>query len=118
MKITFLYHKRNNCSVSLNFHFSLQAIPLAVGLVVVVGTAILTKLYLSRKRGPPKTLQDPTVKYPLELIEREEISHDTRRFRFKLPSPDHILGNVVLFIFYRYECFVLAFHNYGDLLEW
>ncbi|XP_066943096.1 NADH-cytochrome b5 reductase 3 isoform X2 [Macrobrachium rosenbergii] len=70
----------------------IQAIPLVVGLVVVVGTAILTKLYLSKKRGPPKTLQDPTVKYPLELIEREDISHDTRRFRFKLPSPDHILG--------------------------
>lgn len=70
----------------------LQAIPLLVGLGVVVGTAILTKLYLSKKRGPPRTLQDPTVKYPLELIEREEISHDTRRFRFKLPTPDHILG--------------------------
>ncbi|XP_027216687.1 NADH-cytochrome b5 reductase 3 isoform X2 [Penaeus vannamei] len=69
-----------------------QAIPLLVGLGVVVGTAILTKLYLSKKRGPPRTLQDPTVKYPLELIEREEISHDTRRFRFKLPTPDHILG--------------------------
>ncbi|XP_037779511.1 NADH-cytochrome b5 reductase 3-like isoform X1 [Penaeus monodon] len=68
------------------------AIPLLVGLGVVVGTAILTKLYLSKKRGPPRTLQDPTVKYPLELIEREEISHDTRRFRFKLPTPDHILG--------------------------
>ncbi|KAK7040645.1 NADH-cytochrome b5 reductase 3, partial [Halocaridina rubra] len=68
-----------------------QAVPLVVGLVVVVGTAVLTKLYFSRKRGPPRTLQDPTVKYPLELIEREEISHDTRRFRFKLPSPDHIL---------------------------
>lgn len=72
----------------------LQAIPLLVGLGVVVGTAILTKLYLSKKRGPPRTLQDPTVKYPLELIEREEISHDTRRFRFKLPTPDHILGKV------------------------
>ncbi|XP_053647101.1 NADH-cytochrome b5 reductase 3 isoform X2 [Cherax quadricarinatus] len=69
-----------------------QAIPLVVGLVIVVGTAILTKLYLSKKRGPPRTLQDPTVKYPLELIEREEVSHDTRRFRFKLPSPDHVLG--------------------------
>merc|ERR1711915_690292 len=35
---------------------------------------------------------DSTVKYPLELIEREEISHDTRRFRFRLPTPDHVLG--------------------------
>ena len=69
-----------------------QAIPLVVGLVIVVGTAILTKLYLSKKRGPPRTLQDPTVKYPLELVEREELSHDTRRFRLKLPSAEHILG--------------------------
>ncbi|XP_050700349.1 NADH-cytochrome b5 reductase 3-like isoform X2 [Eriocheir sinensis] len=69
-----------------------QAIPLVVGLVTVVGTAILTKLYLSKKRGPPRTLQDPTVKYPLELIEKEELSHDTRKLRFKLPSPEHILG--------------------------
>ncbi|KAL4714474.1 hypothetical protein ACJJTC_017769 [Scirpophaga incertulas] len=28
----------------------------------------------------------------LPLIEREEISHDTRRFRFGLPSEDHVLG--------------------------
>jgi len=69
-----------------------KAIPLVVGLGVVVATAILTKLYLSKKRGPPRTLQDSTIKYPLELIEREEISHDTRRFRFKLPTPEHILG--------------------------
>lgn len=69
-----------------------KAIPLVVGLVTVVGTAILTKLYLSKKRGPPRTLQDPTVKYPLELVEREELSHDTRRFRFKLPSSEHVLG--------------------------
>jgi len=69
-----------------------KAIPLPVGVGVVVGTAILTKLYLGRKRGPPKTLLDPNVKYPLELIEIEEISHDTRRFRLKLPSEEHVLG--------------------------
>lgn len=93
--------KLYNCDLNMNENplmaitkqlIFLQAIPLLVGLGVVVGTAILTKLYLSKKRGPPRTLQDPTVKYPLELIEREEISHDTRRFRFKLPTPDHILG--------------------------
>lgn len=28
----------------------------------------------------------------LPLIEKEEISHDTRRFRFGLPSDKHILG--------------------------
>ncbi|KAG0716614.1 NADH-cytochrome b5 reductase 2 [Chionoecetes opilio] len=71
---------------------SARAIPFIAGLVTVVGTAILTKLYLSKKRGPPRTLQDPAVKYPLELVEKEELSHDTRRFRLKLPSAEHILG--------------------------
>lgn len=42
--------------------------------------------------GPPKLLQDPEVQYEVKLIEREEISHDTRRFRFGLPSKDHVLG--------------------------
>lgn len=39
-----------------------------------------------------KTLQDPNDKYLLPLIEKEELSHDTRRFRFGLPSKQHILG--------------------------
>ncbi|MBN3305333.1 NB5R2 reductase, partial [Amia calva] len=38
------------------------------------------------------TLQDPTAKYSLPLIEKEEINHDTKRFRFGLPSSDHVLG--------------------------
>lgn len=35
---------------------------------------------------------DPNEKYLLPLIEKEEISHDTRRYRFGLPSKQHILG--------------------------
>lgn len=42
--------------------------------------------------SPPKLLQDPEVKYQVKLIEREEVSHDTRRFRFELPSKNHVLG--------------------------
>lgn len=37
-------------------------------------------------------LQDPQAKYQLPLIEKEIISHDTRRFRFELPSQEHVLG--------------------------
>ncbi|XP_019311744.2 NADH-cytochrome b5 reductase 2 [Panthera pardus] len=44
----------------------------------------------SRKRCI--TLQDSETKYPLPLIEKEQISHNTWRFRFGLPSPDHVLG--------------------------
>lgn len=44
------------------------------------------------KRRPAITLDDPNVKYPLRLVDKEIISHDTRRFRFALKSPDHVLG--------------------------
>lgn len=39
-----------------------------------------------------KTLVDPNEKYMLPLIEKEEISHDTRKYRFGLPSLEHVLG--------------------------
>uniref|UniRef100_A0A2K6S0V8 cytochrome-b5 reductase n=1 Tax=Saimiri boliviensis boliviensis TaxID=39432 RepID=A0A2K6S0V8_SAIBB len=41
---------------------------------------------------PAITLERTDVKYPLRLIDREIISHDTRLFRFALQSPQHILG--------------------------
>jgi cytochrome-b5 reductase len=44
------------------------------------------------KNGHPVALQDPDTKYPLKLIERKEVSHDTRLFRFALPSDNHVLG--------------------------
>eukprot|EP00073_Rattus_norvegicus_P034025 XP_008758000.1 PREDICTED: NADH-cytochrome b5 reductase 2 isoform X2 [Rattus norvegicus] len=47
---------------------------------------------MSVKKKDLITLQDPEAKYPLPLIEKEQINHNTRRFRFGLPSPDHVLG--------------------------
>lgn len=44
------------------------------------------------KSAPAITLENADIKYPLRLIDKEVISHDTRRFRFALPSPEHILG--------------------------
>uniref|UniRef100_A0A914RBM1 FAD-binding FR-type domain-containing protein n=1 Tax=Parascaris equorum TaxID=6256 RepID=A0A914RBM1_PAREQ len=38
------------------------------------------------------TLLDPEAKYALPLLSKEIVSHDTRRFRFKLPSEKHVLG--------------------------
>lgn len=69
-------------------------IPVLVGTAVVATTAVLAKMFLfgDKKKKNPVTLQNPEVKYPLKLIDREEVSHDTRRFRFALPSMDHILG--------------------------
>ncbi|XP_053321154.1 NADH-cytochrome b5 reductase 3 [Spea bombifrons] len=43
-------------------------------------------------RPPAITLESADIKYPLRLIDKEIISHDTRRFRFALPSPGHVLG--------------------------
>ena len=64
---------------------------MAVGVGVVAVTAILAKILLDRKTKKI-TLEDPNVKYSLKLIEKQVISHDTRRFVFELPSPNHILG--------------------------
>uniref|UniRef100_A0AAR2LA52 NADH-cytochrome b5 reductase n=1 Tax=Pygocentrus nattereri TaxID=42514 RepID=A0AAR2LA52_PYGNA len=56
-------------------------------------TAVFQHLVLlGFKRRPAITLEDPTVKYPLRLVDKEIISHDTRKFRFALKSPDHVLG--------------------------
>lgn len=39
-----------------------------------------------------RTLLDPNEKYQLPLIEKEKLSHDTYRYRFGLPSSNHVLG--------------------------
>ncbi|XP_071391355.1 NADH-cytochrome b5 reductase 2 isoform X1 [Centroberyx affinis] len=71
-------------------------IPAAVALLVVVASVLY---FLQRgsggekkKKKLPATLQDPMVKYPLCLIDKQEISHDTKKFRFGLPSQTHVLG--------------------------
>ncbi|XP_041110960.1 NADH-cytochrome b5 reductase 3-like [Polyodon spathula] len=53
--------------------------------------AAVLRFFFGKKRAPI-TLEDPNVKYCLKLIDKEIISHDTRRFRFALKSPDHVLG--------------------------
>ncbi|XP_023215751.1 NADH-cytochrome b5 reductase 3-like isoform X2 [Centruroides sculpturatus] len=63
-----------------------------VGAAVVVVTAVIIKYMLGWKHSSPKLLEDPDKKYSIKLIEKEEISHDTRRFRFALPTSEHILG--------------------------
>lgn len=52
--------------------------------------SLIMKLF--QRSTPAITLENPDIKYPLRLIDKEVISHDTRRFRFALPSPEHILG--------------------------
>lgn len=42
--------------------------------------------------GHKRTLIDPNEKYMLPLVEKEQLSHDSYRYRFGLPSADHVLG--------------------------
>ncbi|KAI0234305.1 NADH-cytochrome b5 reductase 3 [Lamellibrachia satsuma] len=68
-------------------------VPLLVGVAVVaVTTAVLAKIFLFGRKKAPVTLKDPNIKYPLKLVDKEVINHDTRIFKFALPSPEHILG--------------------------
>lgn len=61
------------------------------GIGAAVAAALLYR-YLNRRYRPPVLLEDPETKYTVKMVEREEISHDTRRFRFALPSAEHVLG--------------------------
>jgi cytochrome-b5 reductase len=72
----------------------MKTVPILIGVGVVAVTAILAKMFLfgNKKKKALITLKDPMIKYPLKLVDKEVISHDTRRFRFALPSPEHILG--------------------------
>ena len=46
----------------------------------------------SKQKNVIITLEDPDKKYALTLAHKEDISHDTRLFRFQLPSIKHVLG--------------------------
>ncbi|KAI4564311.1 hypothetical protein MJT46_010109 [Ovis ammon polii x Ovis aries] len=62
--------------------------------VTVIGITVLLLALKSKNvmKSRHITLQNSDTKYPLPLIEKEQISHNTRRFRFGLPSLDHALG--------------------------
>uniref|UniRef100_A0ABI7YQB8 NADH-cytochrome b5 reductase n=1 Tax=Felis catus TaxID=9685 RepID=A0ABI7YQB8_FELCA len=65
-----------------------------LGHVVLSPVWFLYNLFMKlfHRSTPAITLESPDIKYPLRLIDKEVINHDTRRFRFALPSPQHILG--------------------------
>ncbi|XP_014295033.1 NADH-cytochrome b5 reductase 2 isoform X2 [Microplitis demolitor] len=68
---------------------------MTLAVVGAVSTIIIgvTIHYLIRKKKKAQILlEDPSKKYKLPLIEKEIISHDTRRFRFGLPTDQHVLG--------------------------
>lgn len=68
-----------------------------VGLGIVVTTGFAISAFVAnfqKKNQKKRTLVDSNTKIPLPLIQKYIISHDTRRYRFELPSKNHILGNV------------------------
>jgi len=72
---------------------NLKMMPLLVGVGVVAISAIIAKILLDNKKKTKKiTLLDPNVKYPLKLIDKVVLSHDTRLFKLELPSEEHCLG--------------------------
>lgn len=73
--------------------------PMIVGVGIAVSTVIIITYLFKKKRSFKKTLVDPTAKVSLHLIEKKEISHDTKIFRFALPSPQHILGKELYLIY-------------------
>lgn len=91
-----------------NLHYFnwFQCFSVALGVATIVVSAVLINHFFGGKKQKSqsksikssnrsnqlRTLLDPNEKYLLPLIEKEEISHDTRRFRFGLPSADHVLG--------------------------
>ena len=70
--------------------------------IILVGFGIVCAvfIYLAKSKGKSKdsktnkiiTLKNPDIKYQLALAHKENVSHDTRLFRFQLASSKHILG--------------------------
>ena len=54
------------------FYLVFQIIPVLAGVGVVAVTAVLAKMFLfGKKKKQPVTLQDPNIKYPLKLVDKE-----------------------------------------------
>lgn len=52
----------------------------------------LVNKVLKKKKDENVLLKDPETKYDVELIEKEDLTKDTRRFRFGLEHPEQRLG--------------------------
>eukprot|EP00884_Botryococcus_braunii_P023410 jgi/Botrbrau1/9753/Bobra.85_1s0004.1 len=61
-------------------------------LIVAILSVVLVAVFLWLKGGNKKPFLDPEQWKELPLIEKEALTHNTRRLRFKLPHPDQVLG--------------------------
>jgi cytochrome-b5 reductase len=64
------------------------------GLAVIAGVTAVTvaSIFWLTRRSQAKLLLDPETKYEVTLTQKDQLSPDTRRLRFELPSPSHVLG--------------------------
>ncbi|KAF8041083.1 hypothetical protein BT93_B3108 [Corymbia citriodora subsp. variegata] len=69
----------------------IQDHPYPIGVATALGTFILSWVYIY-KRSKLKGCLDPTQFKEFKLIKKTQISPDTARFRFALPTPTSVLG--------------------------
>ncbi len=91
---------RNRTKESINIEimnqfdlFSSSSASLSLVLAILIG---LLTIFVGQSlfSGPKKALNGSSMTHEFPLIEKEVLSHDTRRFRFRLPSDQHILGKI------------------------
>lgn len=70
----------------------IKAAFVAIGMVLLTMFGVAAGNYMINKTRKCVTLQDPNRKYRLRLTQKIVINHNTRRFRFALPSMNHTLG--------------------------
>lgn len=63
---------------------------LLIGAVGAIGVLAAVVVFMRRRKSV--LLDDAKSKYRVQLVDRKEINHDTRRFRFALESPEQTLG--------------------------
>lgn len=68
-----------------------NAVVAAVVVLTVVG-ALVSVVLASRTAKPAPVALDPREKRDFPLIARKNLSHDTVKFTFRLPTPQHKLG--------------------------
>ncbi|MEE6493159.1 hypothetical protein FKM82_016751 [Ascaphus truei] len=73
-------------------YLQVRGVLVAVGMVMVTAFGLTIGRYIINKKRKCVTLLDPSEKYRLRLIDKTVINHNTRRFRFALPSLHHVLG--------------------------
>ena len=63
-----------------------------ISIVIFILYKNKTNTEQNKRKNVIITLKNPDIKYSFPLAHKENISHDTRRFRFELPSSKHVLG--------------------------